>query len=200
MSGQTLARKANRREVLKLSGMGVMAGLAANALAPSRAQAEEGDLKISYASWIHGHSMQIEYPDRISAQWRAGFGLNLEGRAGTENWFHFAIPTPVIIDDRRLRADSVMLRFTTASVDAFVRDVHVYDGEALIAVHNGLYLTLENAFVRLPIPDRPFVFWGLGISIGVGFGVEMMDHHMDFISAGCDFTLLEPEPPAAPVS
>jgi len=28
----------------------------------------------------------------------------------------------------------------------------------------------------------------------VGFGVEMMDHHMDFIAAGCDFTLQAPVP------
>jgi hypothetical protein len=33
------------------------------------------------------------------------------------------------------------------------------------------------------------VLWGLGISIGASFGVEMMDHHMEFISAGCDFVV-----------
>ncbi|MBN1361338.1 MAG: hypothetical protein JW993_12130 [Sedimentisphaerales bacterium] len=199
MNQQTGIRKASRREMLKLSGMGVMAGVAANALISSKAKAEEGDIKISYASWIHGHSMQIEYPDRIASEWRAGFAVKVEGMPGTDNWFHFAIPTPVIIDDVRLRADAVMLRFTTGSVDAFVRDVHVYDGEVRIAAFNDLYLALENAFVRLPLPDRPLMAWGLGISIGVGFGVEMMDHHMDFIAAGCDFTLREPALEVTPV-
>jgi len=176
--------------MLRLSGIGVLGGAAINALAPSTALA--ADPIISYASWIHGHSMQIEYPDRIAAVRRAGFSINVEGKPGTSNWFHFAIPTPVIIDDVRLRADSVMLRFTTGSVDAFVQHVHVYDGEKKIAEHNDIDLSMENAFVRLAVPDSPLVQWGLGISIGVGFGVESMDHHMDFISAGCDFTLRAP--------
>jgi len=190
MNAQTVVRGTNRREMLKLSGMGVLGGAAIGALSSSTAQAADPD--ISHASWIHGHSMQIEYPDRIASQRRAGYSINVEGKPGTSNWFHFAIPTPVIINDTRLRIDSVMLRFTTGSVDAFVRHVHVYDGETKIAEHNDIYLSGENSFVRLVVPDRPEVRWGIGISIGVGFGVESMDHHMDFISAGCDFTLRLP--------
>lgn len=193
MNEQTIVAGTSRREMLKRSGMGVVAGAAVGALAaPSARAADEADFNISYASWIHGHSMQVEYPDRIASEWRAGFGITVEGKPGTTNWFHFAIPTPVIIDDVRLRADKVMLRFKTGSVDAFVRHVHVYDGEKLIAAHNDVNLSKENLFVGFVVPDRPLVLWGLGISIGVGFGVEMMDHHMDFIAAGCDFTLRLP--------
>jgi hypothetical protein len=36
------------------------------------------------------------------------------------------------------------------------------------------------------------VLWGLGISIGVACGVEMMDHHMEFFAAGCDFMTEKP--------
>jgi hypothetical protein len=192
MKEQVPARETNRREMLKLSGMGVLGGAAAGALTLGNAHAAEAPVKIAYASWIHGHSMQIEYPDRIASQWRAGFGLTVEGKPGTDNWFHFAIPTPVIINDVRLRVDSVMLRFRTASVDAFVRDVHVYDGEVKIAEHNDIYLSQENLLARLVVPKRPELLWGLGVSLGVGFGVEMMDHHMEFIAAGCDFMT---EPP-----
>jgi hypothetical protein len=194
MKEQTIVARTNRREMLRLSGVGVLGTVAAGALTPPAVQAADPDIKIPYASWIHGHSMQIEYPDRIAYQRRAGFSINVEGKPGTNNWFHFAIPTPVIIDDVRLRADAVLLRFKTGSVDAFVRDVHVYDGERLIAAHNDVNLSKENWFVKLVVPDRPHVLWGLGISLGVGFGVEMMDHHMDFIAAGCDFTLQAPVP------
>ena len=189
MKEQAHTHQTNRREMLKLSGMGVLGGVAANALTTGEIQAAEPAIKISHASWIHGHSMQIEYPDRIASERRTGFSLNLEGKPGSSNWFHFAIPTPVIIDDVRLRADSIMLRFKTGSVDAFVRDVHVYDGERLIAAHNGVNLSKDNFFVRLVVPDRPEMLWGLGISIGVGFGVEMMDHHIEFFAAGCDFVI-----------
>jgi hypothetical protein len=192
MNEQTIVARTSRREMLKRSGMGVVAGAAVGALAAPSVQAAAADIKISYASWIHGHSMQIEYPDRIASMRRAGFSIDVEGKPGTTNWFHFAIPTPVIIDDVRLRADKVLLRFTTGSVDAFVRHVHVYDGEKLIAEHNNVNLSKENPLAGFVVPDRPLILLGLGISIGVAFGVEMMDHHMDFIAAGCDFTLRNP--------
>jgi hypothetical protein len=192
MKEQVHIHQANRREMLKLSGMGVLGGVAAGSLIATNAQAAAPAAKIAYASWIHGHSMQIEYPDRLVSQRRAGFSFTVEGKPGTINWFHFAIPTPVIINDVRLRADSVMLCFRTGSVDAIVRDVHVYDGNNLIAVHDNVRLSKENLFVRLMIPDRPEMWLALGISIGVSFGVEMMDHHMEFIAAGCDLMTERP--------
>jgi len=192
MKEQVQIHQANRREMLKLSGMGVLGSVAASALATGKAQAADPVIRIAYASWIHGHSMQIEYPDRVASQWRAGFSINVEGKPNSTNWFHFAIPTPVIVNDVRLRADSVMLRFKTYSVDAWVRDVHVYDGEALIAAHNKVNLSKDHLFERLMIPDRPEVLWGIGISIGVACGVEMMDHHMEFFAAGGDFMTEKP--------
>jgi len=195
MNEQALANRTNRREMLRLSGMGMLAGVAAHALTPAKAHAAAEAVDVVYASWIHGNSMEIEYPDRIVSQRHLGYYFEIEGKPGLANWLHFSIPTPVIVDDARLRIKKAMLRFTTASVDAFVRDVHIYDGEARIAVFDDVYLSGENAFVEFVLPERPEVRWGLGISIGVGFGVEMMDHHMRFISAGCDFTLQEPEPP-----
>jgi hypothetical protein len=41
--------------------------------------------------------------------------------------------------------------------------------------------------VRYDVPDHPPVRTGVGVSIGVGFGVEMMSHRMVFTAAGCDF-------------
>ncbi len=194
MNEQALVKGTNRREMLKLSGMGMFAGVAAHALTPAKAHAAAEAIDIVYASWIHGNSMEIEYPDRIVSQRHIGYYFEIEGKPGLTNWFHFSIPTPVIINDARLRIRKVVLRFTTASVDAFVRDVHVYDGEMRIAVFDEVYLSGDNWFAEFVLPDRPEVRWGLGISLGVGFGVEMMDHKMRFISAGCDFTLQEPEP------
>jgi len=192
MNEQTIVTQTNRRDMLRLSGMGVLAGAAMGAAPCSQVQAAAAEARVAYASWIHGHSMQVEYPDRIASVRRAGFSINIDGKPGTSNWFHFAIPTPVLIDDVRLRIDKAMLRFTTGSVDASVKNVHIYDGEKLIAEHNNVNLSKENYFAEFVVPDRPLVLWGLGISIGVGFGVEMMDHHMDFIAAGCDFTLRAP--------
>jgi len=192
MKEQAVERTTNRREMLKLSGMGVLGGVAANALTSGKAQGAVGPASISYASWIHGHSMQIEYPDRIAYQRRTGMSFDIEGKPGTDNWFHFAIPTPVIINDVRLQADSVMLCFMTGSADAFIQHVHVYDGRYRIAEFNDVNLVGEQPFVRLVVPDAPQIWGGLGISVGVGFGVESMDHTMEFYSAGCDFVIRPP--------
>ena len=189
MKEQGLTRKTNRREMLKLSGMGVLGGVTVNALTSGKARAAEGVIGISYASWIHGHSMQIEYPDRIAYQRRTGMSFDIEGKPGTDNWFHFAIPTPVIVNDVRLRASKIMFCFRTYSIDAFVRDVHVYDGGGRIAEFNNINLSMEQPFVSLDVPGEPAMGWGLGISLGVGFGVEAMNHLMEFFTAGCDFVI-----------
>ncbi len=187
MQEQVPGSQTNRRDILKLSGMGVLGGVTAGVLAPSKVQAADPPIAVSYASWIHGRTLQIEYPDRIAAESRIGWGAWVEGKPGTINWFHFAIPTPVIINDVRLQIDSVLLVFKTGSIDAIVRDVHVYDGPWRIAVFDQVNLTGNQPLVRLTLPGTPAVGQGLGISLGVGFGVEAMDHTMEFYSAGCDF-------------
>jgi hypothetical protein len=197
MTEQLIKQHTNRRDLLRLSGMGALGGLVLSTLTPQKALAQEGEFKISYASWIHGHSMEIEYPDRMVNAVRRGYAFEVEGMPGTTNWFHFAIPTPVIINDVRLQIGSVMLRFSTGSVDSFVRDVHIYDGEQRIALHDGVYLAEDNGFVRFEVPETPYLAWGLGISLGVGFGVEMMAHTMSFIAAGGDFVIKPPEESAA---
>lgn len=144
--------------------------------------------KLAQAMWIHGTSLQVEYPDRIARTWRAGFYTEIEGKPNTENWFHFAIPSKVIVNDRRLRIGSVMLLSETLSADAVIRDVHIYDGPNKIAQHNGVNLSGNLGFRRFDAPTAPFVQWGVGISIGVRFG-STGSRVMRFKSAGCDFVL-----------
>lgn len=143
--------------------------------------------KLSHAMWIHGHSMQIEFPDRVANVRRAGLYIQIDGKSGTTNWFHFAIPTPVIVDDNGLRVGSVLLTFRTMSADAGVKHVHVYDGEKRIAEHNNVNLHGNIGMKRFDVPTHPDVSMGIGISIGVEFGIESMSHQMVFIAAGCDF-------------
>lgn len=142
---------------------------------------------LAEAMWAHGYSMQIEYPDNIARAWKAGFYYEVEGKANTNNWFHFAVPTTVIVDDRRLRVGSVMVLFETLSPDAIVRDVHIYDGPDRIATYNGVNITGNAGFRRFDVPSHPAVKWGIGISLGVTFGGGTGSRVMRFKSAGCDF-------------
>ena len=147
--------------------------------------------QLAQAMWIHGHSMQLEFADRIQSARRVGSSISIEGRQNTENWFHFAIPTPVIINDRRLRAGSVLLRFRTSSDNAYVHAVHIYDGESRIAAHDNLRVSPRAwSLQQFDVPNDPEIRWGLGISIGVRFqGVNPADNRVEFSSAGCDFIL-----------
>lgn len=145
-------------------------------------------MTLIHAMWVHGHSMQIEYEDRLQSLRRRGSAIWIEGHSGTNNWFHFAIPTPVIVNDKRLRADSVMVQFYTGSADASITAIHVYDGEKRIATYENIHLHPNKwAFHRFDVPEKPEIRLGVGISIQVAFGVESMSHVMEFSSAGCDF-------------
>jgi hypothetical protein len=145
--------------------------------------------QLAQAMWIHGHSMQIEALDRVQSVGRTGSLIRIEGRQNTDNWFHFAIPTPVIVNDRRLRAGSVSLRFRTSSDNAFVHAVHIYDGESRIAAQDNLRLSPRAwSFQPFDIPNDPEIRWGLGISIGVRFqGANPTDNRVEFSSAGGEF-------------
>ena len=146
-----------------------------------------GSYKIAQASWIHGTSMQVEYPDRLSAIRRFGFFTYLTGKPNSINWFHFAIPSPVIVNNKRLKIAAAILRFRTFSDKAIVKHVHIYDGYSKIAAHNNVNLHGNQLFRKFGVAHKPSIYWGLGISIGVEFkGGSNTNRRMDFISAGCD--------------
>lgn|GEM_PF-3590049 len=65
----------------------------------------------------------------------------------------------------------------------------MYDGENLVADANNLSLSGAQPFYRVEVAQRPSISWGLSISVGVGFGVEAMDHTMYFISGGADLVV-----------
>lgn len=142
-------------------------------------------MPLAHAMWVHGHSMQIEYLDRIDSVQRAGGYIRVEGKSNSSNWFHLAIPTAVIVDGNRLRIGSVMLRFRTSG--ATVTKVHVYDGGNKIASQDGLSLNPSDwAFERFDVPSEPEILWGLGISFKGEFGSGSR-RRIEVSSAGGDF-------------
>jgi peptidoglycan hydrolase-like protein with peptidoglycan-binding domain len=151
-------------------------------------QAIYGGYGIAHAMWTHGTSVQVEYPDRIEFIQRMGFFTRIVGKPNSNNWFHFAIPSPVIVDNKRLKVGPVILRFRTLAAQAYVRDVHVWDGSGLLALHNGVNLSGDHFFEPFGIPHCPPALWGLNISIGMEFRPGTPTNRtVDFIAAGCDF-------------
>jgi len=147
-----------------------------------------GGYTIAEASWVHGTAVAVELPKNIESMRRFGFFTRLVGKPNTQNWFHFALPTPVIVNDDRKVIGPCMLRFQTGGANAVVRDVHIYDGEVRVAAHDGVNLSGSQPFRRFGVAHAPEVLWGVGISIGVTYGGgTSAQRTIDLISAGCDF-------------
>jgi hypothetical protein len=139
--------------------------------------------------WTHGHSVHAE--DFEGKEWTVQrFGPNSrvwsdEGPQGAVSWFHFAVPTPVIVEDRRMKILDVQIRFMG---DAVIDAIDVWDGTNRLASFKGLTFTggEEPQLARLEIPEQPEVLWGIGISVHVLF--DSIDRtSMNFIAAGADF-------------
>lgn len=147
-----------------------------------------GGLSIEQAMWVHGLDLHVEVDANVESLTRFGFFTRVVGRPNTTNWYHFAIPTPVIVKGNRLTFARAMLRLVTGGTNAMVRDVHIYDGSARIAAHQAVNLSGSLPFAVFGVPHKPDVFWGAGISIGVTTGGgTALERRMDFISAGIDF-------------
>lgn len=144
--------------------------------------------------WTHGTSVQIEYLQNIRSIFRRGWGTVIEGNPSfpnVGNWFHFAIPTPVIVSDKRLRIRDAMLVFKTGGGGVFVKHVHVWDGNNFIAGNDNLNLSGNHPFESFPVPNTPEVRFGIGISVGVVFSQGDPDRPnpitIEFNSAGVNF-------------
>ena len=66
---------------------------------------------VTYEFWTHGVDTVVEFPNRAAEVRHAGWGTLIRQAAGTDNWFHIAIPSAKIINNPakmreiRLRAE-----------------------------------------------------------------------------------------------
>lgn len=139
------------------------------------------------ATWIHGNAAVIEHPANVESQRYYGFYNRVVGKPNTTNWIHFALPTPVIEDGTRLNLDRFMLRAVMGS-NATLRDVHIRDGERVVALHNGVNLTGSQGFAKFGVASMPDVLWGVCVSLGYTFGGgDAASRRVELISAGFDY-------------
>ena len=87
-----------------------------------------------YDFWTHGTSVQIEDPDKVQYIRRWGYGTTIRQEHETWNWFHFAIPTPTIIDNINTQYGVVYLKARTGNQgiqsdprEAFISEIGFID-------------------------------------------------------------------------
>jgi hypothetical protein len=143
---------------------------------------------LAHAMWVHGHSLQAE-TERLNVE-RRGFHARCQG-AATNEWVHFAIPTPVIVNGERLRAGSILVRFVTGGAHGTgaIRAIHVWDGEKRIVTKEYDHLTAKDwCTERIDVPGHPSVAWGIGVSILLSLdNPDIAGNWVNFSGVGCDF-------------
>ncbi len=147
-------------------------------------------MSIKQAAWVHGTSAQVENPQNVKSIQRYAFYTRLVGKKGRGTWVHFPVPTPVIVDNQRLRLESAMIRFRCNSPMVCVAHFHVCDGENRIYIHNNVNLVQDwnTPLHREVIRPEHSVLWGIGITLYIAFnGNTDEENTIELASAGCDF-------------
>ena len=142
-----------------------------------------------FTSWVHGSSMPIEYPNRVTSVRHTGPFVRIEGAEGQNTWVHFPIPTPAVVNGTRMKVGTALLSFRTRA-NATVNEVIVYDGDKRIAEHMDINLKDEHLDARFDVPGNPEVNYGINITLGVTFGSKAADvrsMQIEIIGAGIEF-------------
>lgn len=145
---------------------------------------------IKSASWTHGTSVQVETPQTVKSITRYAFFTRIVGKKGQGTWVHFAIPTPVIADGQRLRLESAMIRFRSASPHACIAHFHVCDGEERFFMHDHINIAQDwgTPLHREVIRPERVLLWGIGISLYLQFnGNTDAENTIELAAAGGDF-------------
>lgn len=86
---------------------------------------------IKHAAWVHGNAVVTELPSGLLVRhW--GWGTEMQftfnaGQSPPAAWAHIPIPTPVIVNDVRLKVRTLFLLFKTGQ-HAAIDSIHVFDG------------------------------------------------------------------------
>ena len=142
-----------------------------------------------FTTWVHGASMQLEYPNRVTAVRHTGPFVRIEGAEGQNTWVHFPIPTPTVNNGNKMQANAALVSFRTRS-KATVHEVIVYDGEKRIAEHMDINLKGDHLDARFEVPGSPEVNQGINITVGVLFDTNassVRDMQIEIIGAGVEF-------------
>jgi hypothetical protein len=134
---------------------------------------------------VHGHSGHIQDENITSYPIYWGWGLDFEQNPGTINWIHYSLPVPYGARTRYLA-----FRFETLSADAFISEIYVINGNGPAIYWEGDLSLSGGGGPQWYIVDMQVdkvIDQGLGISIGIVAGVEMMSHRFLFYAVAAEW-------------
>jgi hypothetical protein len=128
---------------------------------------------------VHGHSGHVELLNNLARtdQIYLGWGLDIDQKPGLGNWLHYSIPTIPGTKTRYL-----LVRYETGtpgnSADSIISHLHVFDGGVRIYQNDSVHLTGGPNYAIIDMGEDKTISWGLGLTLGIGAGVESMSHQM----------------------
>ncbi len=159
------------------------------------------------ASWVHGNAVVAEEPPADDGGLfgfnHFGWGTQIVMRPGFARWFHIFIPTPVILDDKRMKLIRVFLQWQQIRGyrhSGYIEDAHLWDGQTRIAKESNKDFK-QSGFAVIPghstyelRQSREWHF-GVGLSFRLGGAGNVGGHFVDnsdapvivIGSAGADF-------------
>ena len=147
-----------------------------------------------YANWNHGNAVTTQNPDNFVSIKPMGWGTDFEFIPGRESWMHIPVPTPVVVKGVRAKVQTFFLLFNSDS--AFLREVHIWDGQNRVeqfkaggswGKHAG-GLDSQNTFT---LKQPHSVAWGMSISFLVNGSTSfdvVVRPKFSVVAAGADFT------------
>ena len=119
-----------------------------------------------FASWVHGQAAAAEWQPEEFRIW--GPGAYFRIAKGSDLWVHLAVPTPVLIEDRRATLHAMHYLYTTSDQGSILASVHVRDGDGRFfgrdvsgfGVHNQ-GLDADNGIEI----NWDGIQWGIGLSL-----------------------------------
>ena len=112
-----------------------------------------GDL---FVFWTHGVAVQVEDMGAPGLHiQRAGWGAEIRQNRDTANWFHFAMPTPLLMGDAGVNLRSVSVHFGS-SHGITIRTVRVHEAAVVVFDAGDLsHDSLGSTQLDLSVPERP---------------------------------------------
>lgn len=131
--------------------------------------------------FTHGHSGHIEDQSAVAPAFTNYYGWGLDfALSKLRTWVHFAVPSP---GGGSHGVRYIQLDFKTGSADAWISDVHVYDGDVKFQELHGKW----TGSTTLDLGQVWTIHRALGVSVQCVRGVEGMDHGFRFLDIGADF-------------
>lgn len=138
-----------------------------------------------YDFWTHGSAIAVEFPNRTQEIRPAGWGTLVRQAPNTQNWFHFAIPTPTVLEsDGSITLKYARLR-AHVNENARIAEVHFRDDGRKIS-GTGTMWTDQNVNERIECPDTE-IEGGLCLCVRVEFLTGDPTGQVIFRGAGARF-------------